>query len=242
MMLRTLLLLTCSLMLSCAALAQHPADTGYRTALKLYNHMVWQTYTTHTSNFVSSFYTVRQDIDWLQPAIAIQRRNRRGNFHEVELSGVRWRTTDHKEQVRPPGQPGLVTTAGYRQQDLGIALRYEYILVFGKRQHTRIKAALGLAVSPYVEHSSYTPYTTSTFPGRHTVVGVRFFAVPRFTFALSRRVFADANLPICLTNTYTSFTRNQNPTLPAAEQRNTSSDFVAAPGYFSFRVGLGVVL
>src|ERR1044071_9157733 len=114
--------------------------------------------------------------------------------------------------------------------------------MFAKKKEHRLIPAIGIAAMPYYNRYRTDPAITALFPTRDNLVGVRGFIVPRLNYHISKRVYADLNVPINLFDAQRHSTNTLNSALPA-EQRTTSAfNFNALPAYYSVRLGIGVKL
>jgi hypothetical protein len=174
---------------------------------------------------------------FISPAAALSIRTKRGNQHEIEVSDIRYEVNE--QTVRPKGFPGVYSD---KRHNIGMALRYEYILVFAKKKDWKLQPSVGFSGQPYFNIDKLTSGNTSVFPTSYSEAGMRGYVIPRINADICKRVFLDVNVPICMMEMKYTSRKQMSPSMPAAQQNVSLFDFEAMPSYFSFRVGLGVRL
>lgn len=206
-----------------------PVLRVYSYALKLY---ATETMTRYPGNF-------NGDLQYrLQPGAALMVRTRKGNYHEVELSKL-----DIRRNVTEFPQPLYSSYRQlYQESQVAIAMRYEYIIPFIKRPGARFVPSLGVAAMPYFERIALVPYLTPYYSMATTSVGIRTFIVPRLQVNITKRLFADVNIPICTTDMAAVRQHIDDPTLADEAQNYSTGNFNALPTYVSARIGLGLKL
>lgn len=179
--------------------------------------------------------------DYVQPTFAVGFYNKRGNYHEVELSTIRAKKTDITEFIETSPNTFEPRT-GYIINRTELAMRYEYVKVFFKNKKTCVQPSIGIAGMPYYSRYVSTPRSTAYFPVKQTSLGVRAFIVPRLAIPLSQRVMLDVNIPICLIEGGVTQKQIGNPNIPAHAQDNNIIDLMTLPDYHTARLGLMVKL
>jgi hypothetical protein len=177
--------------------------------------------------------------DYIHPSVAINYKNKRKNQHEVELNRGSISNTDFYIEKNTP--TGGITS--FRSQSLTttiVRLRYEYILSFNKKPSAKIEPSIGFGTLAYYERVKATPYESSNFSTSATYFGSRFIVTPRVCLNITKRVFADINIPICIMDAGIAKQNIANPTLPTRAQRYSIADVELFPSYFSLRIGAGV--
>lgn len=239
---RSLIIAVVSMLPLCSSAQEEMAieqKTAKSVQLKLYNIASYADYPLLTSAKNYPSYTRIKSTDIIHPAFAINFGNKAGNRHELELTSLAVKKFDNKTVL---DSPLLITTNGSLVYETNIAVRYEYIINLNKKAGAKFVPAIGLAASPYYTRYNYVPYVTSTYPVRETFIGLRTFVVPRINYNISKRIFLDLNIPVCITDVQGSYHKEQNPTLSTDAQVRNTGNFDAVPKYFSLRLGVGVKL
>lgn len=209
--------------------------TEPRYAIKLYNLSTFPGEVRSGSHQrVHEFYEDK----FLHPALAIRKRTRRSNFHELEISDISVRRKRDRYFINYP-PVGNITTAGTQVTTTSVALRYEYQHVFFKHNTIALKPSIGIAGSAFYERFKTVPYTTNIYPLTETYSGIRGFIVPRLNWHVGKRLFFDINVPLCFMVAGYRHSNLQDPTIPVASQRFGLLDVNVLPPYYSFRVGAG---
>lgn len=176
---------------------------------------------------------------YFQPSVAYDVFNKRGNYHEIALASLFF----HSSSVRDSAGVGgllLPQWGGYDYRTFNIALSYEYAIVY--RKSKKLQPVLGFAASPFYRQTTIFPISSAQYPVKRTAVGITTFLVPRVQYAISQRVYLDANMPIYLTETAARFEKRQNPTLPIEQQQVGIFDIDAQAKPYSLRLGVMVKL
>ncbi len=233
------LLLCISLFLLSESQAQNK-HLDFNYALTVYNlsTLTESSRTLSSPNAPSAHQTLRH-VKYLQPTLAFQWQNKKRNRHEIELS--QWHFRQETNTQKFPSQ-GSIPEQRYKSKasELAIALRYEYIITFNKKRNTRWVPALGLAASPYLAIDKIEPILSNQYTFTRTQYGVRGFLVPRLTYFFSSRIFADLNIPLCVTGISMQSDNNKDPNLSRQLQKNSLLSFDALPYLYSVRLGLGI--
>lgn len=182
------------------------------------------------------------DVRFLSPSVAVTKKNKRGNFHELELSILDVRKMDIKTQFTQPVTGIKYYELTSRLTHSIIAARYEYIVSIGKKKHWIVQPSIGFAAMPYFDRYHSTPYINADYPVTQTYIGVRSFVVPRITIPLTHRLSLDVNIPITVSDI--SYTRENiaDPTLPVSAQRYGVLDISMFTNYITARLGLSLRL
>lgn len=178
---------------------------------------------------------------YIQPSAAISVYNKKGNYHELELSSIRSTKTEMIEYFED-AQGMTLPVSGYILNNTRIAMRYEYVHVFMKENKSRLKPALGLGAMPYYNRNNFTPLITSNYPYKKTSMGVQAYVIPRLAIRLSERIDLDLNVPVCIADVAKTKSLTLNPTLPSDMQHTSSADFSLLPRNYTVRLGLVVKL
>lgn len=215
-----------ALIIVSACYAQDTTHT-YRYSAKVYAQM------THYNNDQPG-YNYRQLI--IKPTFAFQIQNRKGNFHEVELTDI---SIDHtKDKTTRVGTN--LTIEGLGLTKTTVMMRYEYIINILKKKKSRILPMIGIAGAPYYLRSSFIPYTTTNVPYKNTSMGLNIYIVPRIVYNISSRFYLDLNIPVTTLDFHYESVTEQNPTV--THQVYSQSGMEIFPSIYSVRVGLGLRL
>lgn len=215
----------------------------YNSAIKIYNESsIQESFKIENLQYTSSqFRRTKTTSTFFHPTFAIQLRNRKKNFHEIELN--RWSINREKtidKQYQPNGQ--YVVLDQVRINNTNISLKYEFIIQFCKNRNTRIVPSLGFAINPFYSKERLNPLTSIIFEQSFAEAGFRTFVVPRLSYYFSKKFFLDLNVPLCFTNI--SYRREifENPALPIWQQKSGLIQFEVSPKFMSARLGLGMKL
>lgn len=234
----TLLTICCATVQAQDALPESPKT--YNHAIKLYATGMFNPYDGVYLRNIESFTRQSSFSDYVQPALAVTLRNKDGNYHELELSQVGVRSTEFGTLTHGPG--ATIYRPDYRLLATHIAARYEFILPLIKKRNARFVPAAGLAVMPYYSRNRLTPYSNANVPITMSALGAKTFLIPHLQVNLSKRIFIDANIPICLTDFSTVRQDIKDPTLPVNAQKYTIVDVRFLPKFYTARLGVGVKL
>lgn len=177
--------------------------------------------------------------DYIHPSVAVNYQNKRKNQHEIELNRVSITNTD----IYIDKTDSIGGISSFRSQSLTttiVRLRYEYILSFNKKPSAKIEPSVGFGALAYYEGVKATPYESSNFPTSVAYFGTRLMITPRMSVNLTKRVFADINIPICIMDAGIAKQTIRNPTLPTRAQRYSIADVELFPSYNSLRIGAGL--
>ena len=219
------------------------ANLDYKNAIKIYNLTSFEEYNkskkpgdTSSNNYC---YTTTM-LKILQPTIAFQWKNKKNNFHEVELTSFMLGKLGTKTEIKNDTSNDRQTISGNDVISTSLSARYEYILNFNKSKDRKFVPSLGLGINPYYRQNKYMPKISTSFPASEQYLGVKIFLTPRLSYYLTSKLFIDINIPICFGEIYYTIDKYEDPTL-TIEQRTTSSvDFREFPKIFSGRIGIGL--
>lgn len=229
----------------CAQDATKPVSENkhlnYDFGIKLYNETSFvESKTQMGVNQIpqNNLYRESQKTNILKPTIAVIWRNKKGNFHEVELNRLNNDVDSYEDVAYQNGQRIVIN--GGRTVNTNLSVRYEYILQFGKRNNSRLVPSLGFGVNPYYERLSYLPKTTNAFPVMFLETGFRTYITPRATYYFSRKFFMDVNVPLALAGFSIQYQKIQDPSLSSSQQKYGVMNFDMFRNMMSARVGLGM--
>ena len=227
--------------LSLPCFAQNP-NLDFTYALKAYNLTTLErkSEVRRTGNSDTGIIVENNELQLFRPTLAFQAKNKKGNIHEFELT--RLEIGRQKDQESLSYQPGKdpIPLAGGKLTSTSIAVRYEYIRTFAKKQNSRFMPSLGFAIMPYYQRAHFTPIMSTFYANITTYVGAKGFLIPRINYSLSKRVYLDLNVPVCVVDAHVAMQRAQDPTLPAARQKSSTTNIDIPSEFFSLRLGVGV--
>ncbi len=225
--------------LAIAVLANSLSVHAQKYSVKLYANLTTAKFTTP---FTNTFYGLNYRNSYremISPSVAFTVQNKRKNYHEFEWSRLQFDREDKQQQI------SLADTNYYQNMQristVSVAVRYEYIVNLVKNRKYILQPSLGFAAMPYYNRYSATPYLSSDYPTAQTVAGIKHFIVPRVNVSLSRRLYADVNVPVCVLDIGTMKQRISDPRLSAVAQKYSIID-ASAFNYYTARVGLGLRL
>jgi hypothetical protein len=207
-------------------------------AVKLYNLSSWQKQGQSYFQGIYTGVTTQKKFQPFHPTVAFRIKNARNNFHEIELTEFEVGSEDFLSTINQAGI--IIPMAGGKTSTSTIAVRYEYTLNFNKRKSSKLMPAIGLALMPYYQRTSFTPALAMEFPATRTQIGAKGFVIPRLNYVINSRLFLDVNIPFCVTDMYAEMKNAKNPALTQQEQKNDTGNFDGIPQFYSFRVGVGL--
>lgn len=222
-------LLSCCIKVS----AQDPSP-GYKAAVKLYNISTLQV-VRHGAYFGTNN-TPSYDLEVMHGAPAVQWQGRQRHFHEAELTRLLVNRSYQTYDVSTPG--GGWERSGTRNVT-HIALRYEYIVTFGKKESRKLVPSLGLGLAPSFFRQSFEPGSVTLFNTSTTHLGLDGQVIPRLNYHLNSRIYLDLNIPVSAIRLGTTTSTNRNPVIPARQQKISNVDLSLAPSHYSVRFGVG---
>lgn len=177
--------------------------------------------------------------DYLHPSVAVNYRNKRKNQHEIELNKVSIINTDYYIEKNTPTS-GITSLHSQSLTTTIVQLRYEYILSFNKKPSAKIEPSIGFGALAYYEGVKATPYESSNFPASTTYFGTRFTVTPRVCLNITKRLFADINIPFCIMDAGVAKQHLRDASLPVTAQKYSIFDVELFPSYYSLRIGTGL--
>jgi hypothetical protein len=225
-----------------ALFAQNP-NTDYRFGIKLYNLATYDhTEELKPTNPVGFTYNhvTTENVRLLHPALAFQWRSKKNNFHEIELTELKWDNTATSSVITNDSIKLWALAGDESVTHCAVAARYEYILMLGKKKERKLVPAIGFAGSPYYSSYRFSPEVSASFPQSRQDIGLRAFVVPRLTWYVKDRIFFDLNLPVCIANLNYSEEKSEDPALPSTRHDVQLIDMRVLPKYFSARIGIGI--
>jgi hypothetical protein len=181
-------------------------------------------------------------MEWLHPTLSVRWQGRKKHQHEIELTNFGLSNRDISNIMSNDTSGSIWTTSGNKVVNTFFGLRYEHIWAIEKISSVRGKFLLGLGFNPSYQRERTIPYVSSSYPSSNSFIGMKTFLIPRFIFHISKRFFIDANIPICLFDAKLQQETLLDPTLSVQNQKNTVFNYNALPGFFSGRIGIGILL
>ena len=213
---------------------------NYDFGIKLYNESSFSDSKIQLGtkpNPQNNLFRESEKTDVLRPTIAVSWRNKKSNFHEIELNRFNIDVDNSQDVVYQNGQ--RITLDGGRTVSTNFSVRYEYIVQFGKKKNNRLVPALGFAINPYFARENAQPHTSTLFPTLILETGFRTYVVPRATYYFSSKFFMDVNVPMSLAGFSIQYQNIKDPSLSPTQQRNSLFNFDMFRNMFQARVGLG---
>ncbi len=214
-------------------------------AVKVYNLTSYEELIkikTSKDNPSVSIQNASKEFQIFHPTIAFQWLNKRKNFHEIELTNIKFRKIESEIDE-------IDHTAGTNQaifaSDLSavyISLRYEYIFNLNKKDNKPYMASLGVGLNPYYIQNNYSTSVTTAFPISENHIGLKKFITPRFTYFMTSKLFIDVNIPFCIFDSYYQAEKENNPNIPNKERSILRFELNSFPTMYSARIGIGIKL
>ena len=175
---------------------------------------------------------------WLSPALTFLLKNK--NFFEVELSRFSFTKKQIKNTVTNNTTGNTFIVYGNTEKDYSLHIRTEYQLVlFKNKDWQKFSAIAGLSLTPYVNHKTIVPATSTEFNKSQTDIGTYLSFIPRVKYKLNEKWFIDFNSPIRIGSLNNSINRTENPTVPINKRKTSTTEYSSHVG-FTFRFGIGI--
>lgn len=224
--------------------AQNP-NTDYRFAIKVYNLGRYDETNKYRSTNPVAFnyyHDKTATLNLLHPTIAVQWRSKKNNFHEIELTDLKWEKTDLSTYASNDSIKTNILVYEESFIRINIAARYEFILMFNKKKEKKLIPSVGFAASPYYNRVSSFPGIASSFAKSEQNMGLKMFVTPRITYFIKQKLFIDLNIPVCVSQVQYTKEKNEDPSMPLAQREISTFDANTFPKMFSARVGIGIKL
>jgi len=217
-------------------------NLDFQYAIKLYNLTTYEEFNkTKRTNSSSSYYEYTStNLQMAHPTIAIQRKTKKNNFHEIELTNLMISKSGTLTEIKNDTTGITFFVGGDEITTTYISMRYEFILNFNKAKNKKLVPSIGFGINPYFRQFIYTPKLSSSFGTSESYCGVKTFVTPRLTYYLTEKLFFDINIPVCFFDTYYLIERSYNPTIPADERKIKTFDYKQFPKTLSGRIGIGL--
>jgi len=235
---------TAALTLFALSTAAQESTPRAKRSLVVYNLTDWEKYSFSEGTGDSIFLrTGESSLRIFHPTIAYRWEEHKGRYHEVELINFHLSTKEHSVQpVVPTTGAAESAVEGEQITRLAFSARYEYQTSIRYNEDRPWGFSIGMGINPYYFLHTVRPLVTTNFPERVHVFGTRLYAVPRFTWHISERIFLDVNLPFCVGEFRLRYHYDENPVLAINERGRRTAEFSTLPALFSGRIGLGFKL
>jgi hypothetical protein len=212
-------------------------ETPSTKTLKLYSNFSFGRYETSSSSSYS-YTTKHTDFGHFSPAFSWY--SLKGNFHEIELSRIRFNSYKSEEKYIDSNGMTKTLSGGSEGYSSYLSLRYEYSWqLFKKRVEPKILSYIGLSVSPYIGLNSMEWKSATMYPTRNNVVGSTIAVVPRVVFKFTEKLFLDVNTPLNIIDLSREGTKSSNPSKPIEQQKSVKTNFTNGILGIQVRVGIG---
>jgi hypothetical protein len=184
-----------------------------------------------------------QQLELFHPVFAFQWRSKRDNFHELELSDLKWNHAEEVTEMRQDSAGVSLFVKRTRITQSALSLCYEYTFVFFRNRQYSLVPTLGLGINPYYRRDHFFPGPASVFPEIQTHAGIRTLVTPGLSWFFSERFFADLKIPLCLGNAdFFMDDKKDDPSIPVNEQQLYTFDMKMFPKSYALRLGIGIRL
>lgn len=176
----------------------------------------------------------------LSPTIALSVVNKKGDYHEVELTRASINEYDNVTYLNYGLNSFSIPISGAIVTESKLILRYEYIHLFLKGK--KFQPAIGVGAAPYLTAYRFTPKVTSIFPLKERIIGLQTFVIPRLTYHLNKRFVLDLNVPLNISEHQFAKRTSFDPTVPSAERNTNVSSNKVLEDVAYVRLGIGIKL
>jgi hypothetical protein len=218
------------------------SNLDFSSGFKIYNLTSYEL-TRHSDISIISTNTHYEttDFDWqvLHPSIAFQWKTEKNNFHEIELKDFTLNKNSTLTELVNDTSSNILTSVTSGISTSLISAQYEYIINFNKSKESKFVPSLGFGINPYFTHSNIHPENSTTYPTRNTYFGAKLNVTPRLTYYVTSKFFVDVNIPICISDSYFSINKVDNPSFPENMRTTTTLNFEQLPMFLSGRIGIG---
>lgn len=161
--------------------------------------------------------------------------SRKRSFHEVEIQIPEF--SKPIEKLDFPLNYTFWKGESFDEAGNSFSFRYEFGKLIGDKSKP-INFLLSAGINPYYMQLEYTPTTSSAYYQSRTFYGFALNATPRLYFKLNRHFSIDLNAPIRIYNFQKARYRQDNPILPAQQQRFTKTNHLFLEPVYTLRLGL----
>jgi len=219
------------------------SNLDFENGFKIYNLTSYDV--THhlymPSSSPSNHYEItNSDWQFLHPSVAFQWKTEKNNFHEIELKDFAMSTNSTITELVNDTTFNILTSVTSGITSSLISAQYEYIINFNKSKESKFVPSLGIGINPYFANSSTHPESPTTYPTNATYFGAKLNVIPRLTYYVTTKFFIDVNFPLCISDSYFSINKVDNPTLPENMRTTTTLNFEQLPMFLSGRIGVGI--
>ena len=168
-------------------------------------------------------------------SLAVTFTSRKRSFHEVELLIPEF--SKPIEKLDFPLEYTFWKGEIFDAAGNSYSFRYEFGKLMGDKSKP-INFLLSAGINPYYMQLEYTPTTSNAYYQSRTYYGFALNATPRLYFKLNRHFSIDVNAPIRIYNFQKARFRQDNPILPAQQQRFTDTNHLFFEPVYTIRLGL----
>ena len=209
-----------------------------QTRVKLYYNSSYQaTKNTAFNTFIDSYATT-ETTNYTFGGLSIAIEFDKGKFlsHEVEFLPILINIDEDVTMALDSDFNTLGTLLGTKTTSIKSAIRYQITHAFIKDK--AVLPYLGVSSQLYGMYNKDESFVSSDFSLSDMKIGCLISIVPGIIVNLNNKLAVDINIPISFYDFGYNWTRNENPTLPLANQK--SSEFVGDffPTIFNVRLGL----
>jgi hypothetical protein len=234
-----LLILTSSILNTNILHAQNP-NLNYKYAIKLGNS---SSYKSNFTTFGRSSARNDKTLQILQPLITLQRKTQNNNFVEIELSSLNINSNRSSFYVYNDSPPYNTSKEPlYKQRNTNIAVRAEYIFVYGKIKDKRLVSNVGVGLMTSYNKMNYISASPMLYSNSITTLGCSVYISPKLTYFLKSKYFIDLSLPLNLAEFSLNSSYNSNPKLDLNNRKTSTFNFDGLTTSFGFRLGFGIKL
>lgn len=174
-------------------------------------------------------------INFSRISLAFVFTSRKRSFHEVEFQIPEFSKPIDKLDF--PLKYTFFKGEPFESAGNSFSFRYEFGKLLGDKSKP-INFLLSAGINPYYMRLEYTPTTSSAYYQSRTFYGFALNATPRLLFKLNPRFSIDLNLPLRIYNFQKAYYRQDNPILPAQQQRSTKTNHLFLEPVYTLRLGL----
>lgn len=179
--------------------------------------------------------TKQVKVNFSRISLAFVFTSRKRSFHEVELQIPEF--SKPIEKLDLPLKYTFFKGEPFESAGNSFSFRYEFGKLLGEKSKP-INFILCAGINPYYMQLEYTPTTSSAYYQTRKYYGFALNATPRLYFKLNRHFSIDLNAPIRIYNFQKVRYRQDNPILPAQQQRFTKTNHLFLEPVYTLRLGL----
>lgn len=220
---------------STLSLAQEKKNSSL--IFKVYNQMSYSKTLVEFEN-INYNDNIRENktLDFFQPSFAIQFKTTDYNFHEFELSELRFINNKYEETERDSIYTNVLN--GNNSTSFRFAMRYEYTYLSKDLSNKKNEFRISYGVQPYTIMNNSSNYLSTIFPEKELYIGLRGMVTPRYIRHINEQLSLDINIPINFVDVHYYSLKINNPTLEPWQSNTQSVVFTGMPLLLNLRIGL----